>query len=411
MGQSLADMLSPNKTGLKYQICALLVFIYFIKGYWILTALTCIYTLHLLSLLFSNDKVPGGEKWSAVIIGAGFSGIDAAIKLKNLGIPFVIIEKSEKLGGTWWDNQYPGAACDVPSHLYSLSYYLNPWWTRAYSRQEEIRAYLEDVVSKFGLRSYIQFNTRVLTADWQEESSEWVVKGENGREFRGNFLFSAAGGLHIPNDTRFKDDEKFLGPKFHTAKWRHDVQLEGKKVAVIGTGASAVQVVPNIAQKVSKLTVFQRTPAWVPERFDFKYPLILQSIFSALPFLMRIHRSFYFWRNELRFHLVFDNRRTFIMDHVDLITDRVDRFDESGIITVNGEGKETKSEFDVIILATGFSIYNSAVKAYKANGRNGHCLQEEWDLKEQPKAYKCVTHPNYPNMFYCLGPNAGLDAT
>ena len=277
---------------------------------------------------------------------------------------------------------------------------MNPWWTRAYSRQEEIRAYLEDVVSKFGLRSYIQFNTRVLTADWQEESSEWVVKGENGREFRGNFLFSAAGGLHIPNDTRFKDDEKFLGPKFHTAKWRHDVQLEGKRVAVIGTGASAVQVVPNIAQKVSKLTVFQRTPAWVPERFDFKYPLILQSIFSALPFLMRIHRSFYFWRNELRFHLVFDNRRTFIpdyfkkfvskyiqsvvkdpetakkltpsydlgckritpsdtylkafnMDHVDLITDRVDRLDESGIITVNGEGKETKSEFDVIILATG----------------------------------------------------------
>ena len=111
---------------------------------------------------------------------------------------------------------------------------MNPWWTRAYSRQEEIRAYLEDVVSKFGLRSYIQFNTRVLTADWQEESSEWVVKGENGREFRGNFLFSAAGGLHIPNDTRFKDDELFQGPKFHTALWRKDVDLKNKKVAVIG---------------------------------------------------------------------------------------------------------------------------------------------------------------------------------
>ena len=143
-----------------------------------------------------------------MIIGAGFSGIDAAIKLKNLGIPFVIIEKSEKLGGTWWDNQYPGAACDVPSHLYSLSYYLNPWWTRAFSRQEEIRDYLEDVVSKFGLRSYIQFNTRVLTADWDEASSQWVIKAENGGEFRGNFLFSAAGGLHVPNDTRFKGIER-----------------------------------------------------------------------------------------------------------------------------------------------------------------------------------------------------------
>ena len=194
-----------------------------------------------------------------------------------------------------------------------------------------------------------------------------------------------------------------MGPKFHTAKWRHDVNLEGKKVAVIGTGASAVQVVPNIAEKVSKLTVFQRTPAWVPERFDHKFPLILQSIFAAFPFVMRVFRAYFFWRNELRFHLVFDNRRTWVpqyfrrfvekyiqsvvkdpetakkltpsyelgckritpsdtylkafnLDHVNLITDKVDRFDESGIITVNSEGKETKSEFDVIILATGNSL-------------------------------------------------------
>ena len=157
---------------------------------------------------------------------------------------------------------------------------MNPWWTRAYSRQNEIWEYLKNVVDHFNIGPYIKFGTKVESAVWEENISKWIVKTTDGKIFEANFLFSGVGALHVPNDTRFKDDELFQGPKFHTPHWRKDVNLKNKKVAVIGTGASSVQVVPNIANEVKELHVFQRTAGWVPPREDYEYPLFVKVIIS-----------------------------------------------------------------------------------------------------------------------------------
>jgi len=451
--------MSSMKTGLYYQVGLHLVLFYLFKGWSFIFWAELGYLAYLTYQILKSERVKGAEKWNAVIIGAGFSGLDMGIKLKEIGVRFTILEKSSNLGGTWFDNVYPGAACDVASHLYSLSYYLNPWWTRAYSRQEEIKAYLEDVAHKFGLHSYIHFNTRVEKTEWNDVTGKWTVTTSTGKKYLANFVFSASGALHIPNDTRFTDDEKFQGAKFHTANWDKSVSIKGKKVAVIGTGASAVQCVPNIAGDVSELHVFQRTPAWVPPRLDFEYPAFLQSIFSTFPFVMRLHRWFYFWRGEIRFYIMFDVRRHYLKEkvrqlftghinktvknpetakkltptydmgckritpsdtylqafnlpNVHLISDSIDRLYEKGLVTKTkdqfGNFDEKSYEFDVIILATGFNLLNTSTKCFTTIGNEGNVLQEEWLKEDQPKAYKCVTAPQYPNLFIALGPNSGL---
>ena len=196
------------------------------------------------------------------IIGAGFAGIGTAIRLKQAGIEsFTLYERAAEIGGTWRDNTYPGAACDVPSHVYSLSFEPNPSWTRKFSKSSEIQAYLLGLVEKWELRSHLRLRTEIVGARFDEEQGEWALETGAGETCRARVVTCCAGGLVDPAIPDFPGIQSFEGEKFHTARWNHDYDLEGKKVAVIGTGASAVQVVPSIAPKVAKLSVFQKDHA------------------------------------------------------------------------------------------------------------------------------------------------------
>src|SRR5258707_11922093 len=200
---------------------------------------------------------------TVAIIGSGFSGIGLAIRLRQEGVEdFVVLERNEGVGGTWWANTYPGCACDVPSHLYSFSFAPNPSWTRTYSRQPEIRAYLRRVVDEFGVSPHIRLSCEVKSARWDEDAARWQLETSQG-PVRAQVLVSGAGPLVDPKIPDFPGLERFEGPAFHSARWDHSVELRGKRVAAIGTGASAIQFVPSIAPEVESLHVFQRTPPWV----------------------------------------------------------------------------------------------------------------------------------------------------
>src|SRR5215470_8880237 len=209
-----------------------------------------------------------------LIVGAGFSGIGMGIKLLDAGMKnFLIIEKSEDLGGTWYENRYPGCACDVPAHLYSFSFERNPGWTRMFAGQPEIWQYLKSCVQRYGLAPYIRLNTRFQEAGWDEAMGLWrITAGDSlGSQvsIAARVLVSGMGALHVPHYPELPGNERFSGPSFHSATWRSDVDLSGKTVAVVGTGASSVQFVPQIVPRVGKLYLFQRTPAWIVPRRDF----------------------------------------------------------------------------------------------------------------------------------------------
>jgi len=211
----------------------------------------------------------GTSDFPIAIIGAGFGGIGMAIRLKQAGLSsFTIFERASEIGGTWRDNTYPGAACDVPSHAYSLSFEQYPGWTRKFSPSEEIQAYLLRLVDKWGLRSHLRLATEIVEARFDEARGAWALTTGAGESVTARVVVSAVGGLVDPALPDIKGIESFAGEIFHTARWRHDYELTGKRVAVIGTGASAVQVVPAIAKQVEKLAVFQRTPAWVVPKLD-----------------------------------------------------------------------------------------------------------------------------------------------
>src|SRR5512139_2633385 len=201
------------------------------------------------------------QELAAVIVGAGFSGLCAGIQLRKAGIDdFVILEKAQGVGGTWRDNTYPGAACDIPSHLYSYSFEPNPAWSRAYGGQPEILAYLEHCATKYGLRPHIQFGARVSKAEYDEATGTWFVFTDDDRMFRARALILGNGALHLPQIPDLPGLASFQGETFHSARWNHDYDLTGKRVAVIGTGASSIQFVPQIAQTVKQLDLYQRTP-------------------------------------------------------------------------------------------------------------------------------------------------------
>lgn len=282
----------------------------------------------------------------------------------------------------------------------------------------------------FGLYPHIKFNKRVKTTVWDKSTKKWTVTCEDGEVFVGNAILSGNGALHVPNVPQFEGAESFKGVRFHSAQWPKDLDIKGKKVAVVGTGASAVQIVPNIADVVGHLTVFQRTAAWSPPRYDFQYPQWVKYMFHYLPFTLTLHRWFYYWRAELRFYILFDKRRrslaemvkrtvikhyksvvrdpdlveklipdydmgckritpsdtylhAFNKPNVKLETNPIERFTEKGIKTTKGE-----YDFDIIIYATGYSIHKSAIEAYKAYGPKGTVMQEDWG--DAPGAYKGI---------------------
>ncbi|MDF2710628.1 MAG: 4-hydroxyacetophenone monooxygenase [Nonomuraea muscovyensis] len=381
-----------------------------------------------------------------VIVGAGFAGICMAIRLKAAGYhDFVVLEQAADLGGTWRDNTYPGCACDVPSPLYSYSFALNPGWSRLFAPQEEIRAYLRACVARYGVAPHLRFGRRVVSMAYDDDARRWEVTSEGGEILRPRAVVSAVGALHIPRFPQIVGRERFAGPAFHSAEWDHSVELAGKRVAVVGTGASAVQFVPRVARLADRLTVFQRTPPWIHPKPDVAFSArarralrlpgaaralrhgvywLLESRalgFTVDPRLMRAHEKVALRHlaaqvpdPELRRRLTPDYtigcKRLLISsdyypaltrDNVTLVTDHVKEIGPHGLVDASG----AEHPADVIVYGTGFRV-TDAPRDRRITGRNGLRLQDAW--RHGIEAYYGVTVAGFPNLFLLLGPNTGL---
>ena len=390
-----------------------------------------------------TDAVPVDH----LVIGAGFAGLCAAIKLEEAGEhDFVVVERGADVGGTWRDNTYPGAACDVPSQLYSFSFALNPDWSRSFSPQPEIETYLRRVARESGTLDRFLFDTSVESARWDDAAQRWRVRTTNG-EYAARTLISGAGGLSEPLLPDIDDIERFGGTLFHSARWDHDADLTGKRVAVIGTGASAIQIVPEIQQVVDHLDVYQRTAPYVIPRHDRRYNRVERLALRHVPGLQRLYRTAIYWGREcyvpaftrqpklampakkaallniergindpeLRRKVTPDFeigcKRILISnewypalaaDNVELVTDRIARVTETGIVTDDG----TERPVDVLIVATGFYTTELPI-AERIVGRSGRSLAEVWHDTGM-SAYKGTAVPGFPNLFFVVGPNTGL---
>jgi cation diffusion facilitator CzcD-associated flavoprotein CzcO len=388
-----------------------------------------------------------GADLGVAILGAGFGGIAMAIELAERGREdFLILEKASDLGGTWRDNTYPGCGCDVPAHLYSYSFAQNPHWTRAYARQPEILAYLRRVAADRGVDRKIVFDSGVTEMAWDERAGRWRLVTADGRRLTARVVVLAVGGLHVPKLPVLPGLETFAGPAFHSARWRHDVGLAGRRVAVIGTGASAIQLIPEIAPQVAALTVYQRSPPWVLPRRDAAVTPAARWAYAHVPGLLRLVRAWHYWRAEaiglglvskpklmgrgqkasaaykereiadpdLRLKLnpfyTLGCKRMLISDdfyatmtrpNVELVTDAIREIRPGGIVA--GDGRERPC--DVIVFATGFHAFNAAAELM-IRGRGGRTLAADWT--DGPEGYLGVAVSGYPNLFTIMGPNSGL---
>ena len=377
------------------------------------------------------------------VVGGGFGGIGAAVMLGRAGYHDVtVFERGERVGGVWHHNTYPGAACDVPSHLYEFSFAPNPRWSRRYAPQAEIQAYLEDVARRHGVLGKVRTGTEVRAARWDEDASRWVLKTSGGT-FESDVLVTACGQLSVPSVPPIPGLETFAGPAFHTAQWRHDVELAGRRVAVVGTGCSAIQVVPAIQPVVEQVDVYQRSPGWTLPKMDFAYSERAQRLFERFPALQRLDRAAIFAFMELGAAAMTDRRwllrpfravarrqitksiqdpelrrkvtptdevgckRLMLTDewyptltkpNVELVTDRIAEVTPAGIRTDDGAQREA----DVLVLATGFKTH-AFVAPMEIAGSEGRSLAEEW--AGVPRAYLGLTVPGFPNMFLLYGPN------
>ena len=381
------------------------------------------------------------------ILGAGFAGIGTAIRLKQAGIEsFTIFERAGEIGGTWRDNTYPGAACDVPSHVYSLSFEPNPGWTRKFSASSEIQAYLLRLVEKWQLRAKLRLRTEIVEARFDEARGIWSLTTAAGEVHEARVVVSCVGGLVDPVTPDLKGLQSFGGEVFHTARWNHAYDLGGRRVAVIGTGASAVQVVPSIAPRVAKLSVFQRTPAWVVPKLDKGYSERARESYARHPLRLRASRLVQYGLSELLGPMIFldsnllsapaermslrhlraqvtdpelrrqltpgfqfgckrilisdDYWASFERKNVELVTDPIAEIRHGGIETQAGR----LHELDAIVFATGFAV--SLAKApFPITGRGGRSLDATW--QRGAVAYKGMTVSGFPNWFILMGPNTG----
>lgn len=382
-----------------------------------------------------------------VIIGTGFGGLGMAIQLKKAGIEsFTILEKGASVGGTWRDNTYPGAACDVQSHLYSFSFEPKSDWTRKFGLQPEIRSYMESCAVKYRLHEHIRFNTEVKSAAFDKASGTWTIQTRSGDTLCAHALISATGQLNQPAYPNIPGMDKFKGEVFHSARWDHDYDLSGKSVAVVGTGASAIQFVPQIVAKVKQLKLFQRSGAWVIPKPDRPFTGFEQWLFESFPFLDRFYRSYIYWKNEVRAigftkfgwvleawawqsrwfmrrHVKDPAKRKKLLpdykigckrllisndwfpavnqDHVDIITDGIEQMTENGVITADG----TEHKVDAIIYGTGFKATDILAPIH-ITGLNGLELNDAW--KDGAEAYKGTCVSGFPNLFILYGPNTNL---
>ncbi|HEX5598113.1 MAG TPA: NAD(P)/FAD-dependent oxidoreductase [Micromonosporaceae bacterium] len=382
------------------------------------------------------------------IIGAGFGGLGAAIRLRQRGeTDFLVFDQAGEIGGTWRDNTYPGCACDVPSHLYSYSFALNPKWTNTFSGQQEIWQYLLDCVARFGVRPHLRLNHAVQDASWDETTQRWVITTSQG-VYRARVLIAATGPLSEPAIPDLPGLENFAGTVFHSARWRHDHDLTDRQIAVIGTGASAVQFIPEIQPKVAQLRVFQRTAAWVMPRRSRPITRLEHGLFRRVPGALRLNRVILYWlreamgvgffrprvnrmaqriaelhlrrqvkdptlRTKLRPTYVMGCKRVLLSNdywpaltrgNVSLITSGIQEIRPGGIVTADG----VEHPADTLILGTGFTVTDLPVMQH-IRGSGGRTLAEAWS--PTMRAYRGTMVTGFPNLFLLLGPNTGLGHT
>jgi 4-hydroxyacetophenone monooxygenase len=414
---------------------------------------------------WTKDSVGRVEPFSVVVVGAGMSGLLAGHRVNQAGLDFTIIEKNPDIGGTWYDNTYPGARVDNQNHMYSYSFAQKPDWPYFYSTGKVLYDYFDECTDQFGIRDRIRFNTEVLSADWKEDAAVWRirVRGSDGAEetIEVNALITSTGQLNQPKLPDIPGQGSFEGPSFHSARWDHDVDLRGKRVAVIGNGASASQIIPEVAKEAGELVIFQRTPTWyapVPNYHD-AVPENLNWLFNHVPRYAQWYRFWIFWTsaegllpsaavdegwdgnpesigaaNDLikemftsymqaeladrpdlaekviptyppaSKRIVLDNgiwAETLKRDNVELLTDKIDEITPRGVRTTDG----MEHAADVVIYATGFQA-SRFLAPMAVHGRNGIDLNEQWD--GDARAYLGVTIPNFPNFFMTYGPNTNI---
>jgi 4-hydroxyacetophenone monooxygenase len=401
------------------------------------------------------------KNFKVLIIGAGESGLCTGIKLQALGIPFVIIEKNPTVGGTWYENRYPGCGVDTPNHFYCYSFEPNHDFSRHFSPRQELWQYLERCADKYDVRRHIRFNTEVTQATWDERDSLWKIRLHNGEELNANALVCAVGQLNRPHIPDLQGMDAFRGPKFHTAQWDDKVTLTGKRVAMIGTGASGMQTGPSIAPEVAHLTIFQRSPHWAIHNPNYHASVKegMKWALKHLPFYSQWLRFQLFWASadglypslqvdpswptpDISLNAVNHGFREKLIEHirkevnddpelvkkavppyppygkrmlrdnhwykmltrrnVELVTEPIDHIEADGIVTGNG----TKHPADILVLATGFQA-NRMTWPMRIAGRGGRTLRELWG-DDDPRAYLGITVPGFPNFFVMYGPNTNL---
>jgi cation diffusion facilitator CzcD-associated flavoprotein CzcO len=388
------------------------------------------------------------EQQTVVILGAGMSGICMGIKLREAGIrDFLVLEKTGSVGGTWHDNTYPGACCDVASHLYSFSFEPKTDWSRVYAPQPEIRQYFEHCVEKYRLGPHIRFNTSVQEARLDEAEGRWILSLDNGDTLACRFLVSGLGQLNRPFIPEFPGRERFAGPAFHSARWDHSVDLSGKRVAVIGNAASAIQFIPPVARQADKVYVYQRSANYIVPRNDRAYSDREISLFGRFPLLQKLSRLRFYLRQELLFfgamlsgtlrHRLISwmarryleqeiadpemraaltpdyplgCKRILVSDDyyqalaaggIELVTSAIEGIDETGVVTADGVERPA----DVIIYGTGFRA-TEFLAPLRVAGRGGQLLADCW--RDGAWAHRGIAVPGFPNLFLLYGPNTNL---
>jgi cyclohexanone monooxygenase len=380
---------------------------------------------------------------TVAILGAGAGGMCMAIRLKNAGIhSFTIYERSDGFGGTWRLNTYPGAQCDVKSHFYSFSFALKADWSRAYAEQPEILEYLEGIADRFGLRPHLRPNTSILETNWDDDRARWQLRSDTGEQFEADIVVSGLGVFTEPKYLDVPGLEDFEGTWFHSSRWDHNQDLAGKRIALIGTGASSVQILPKIAPAAEQLYLYQRQPGWILPKSDLPYTERQKWTFAHIPGAGRLHRAKVWYnmervlavrprgtQHEKKMEMGRQHLRAQVADpelraklepdypigckrllpsndwfptlqepNVELVTDRIERFTPKGILTSSGE----EHQVDVIVFATGFSA-TKYLSALEVTGVGGLRLHDEWS--DGAEAYLGMTVAGFPNFFLLYGPN------
>jgi cation diffusion facilitator CzcD-associated flavoprotein CzcO len=388
---------------------------------------------------------------SVAIIGSGFAGLGTAIQLKRSGRhDFVVLERAQDVGGTWRDNSYPGCACDVPSQVYSFSFAPNPNWTRSFSPQPEIYAYLQKTAKDYGVEPHLRYGAEVLAADWDSATQRWTLETRAGT-YTADFVVAGSGGLSDPKEPDIKGLSSFEGTTFHSARWDHTWASAGRRIAVIGTGASAIQFVPHLQKDAERLLVFQRTATWVLPRIDrtispiqhktyARFPLIQKAARSAIylgreshivgfryqPGIMRVAQKLALrnltkavadpvLRAKLTPTFTLGCKRVLLSNtyypalaqpNADVITDRIVEVVPTGVITEGPDGSRTTHEVDTIVFGTGFSVSDPPIAGrLRADGLS---LKEHWTASGGMQALNGTTIAGFPNFFLLVGPNTGL---